>query len=61
MSRVARKRLIGLSVESIVKCACPVSWQGIMSSPLTEVFPWGTAYVREQLDAGDTLSTPRLA
>ena len=47
MSRVARKRPFGLSVESIYHCACPAPQHGHMSSSLIQVSPWPTVYVSE--------------
>ena len=47
MSRVARKRLVGPRRISI-SVLCPAPYHAHMSSSLTEVHPWPTAYMREQ-------------
>ena len=43
-----KKKLFGLSVESIFQCACPTFCGGHMSCSLAEVSLWPTAYVSEQ-------------
>ena len=49
------KRLIGISVESILQCACPAPYQGHVSSSSAEVCRWPTAYMSNSIDSGETV------